>query len=181
MTATKTSMNVESALPPRRVRTEVATHKKLLLTKVNNKDTPKKALPSAAVMAKLRDKYLNIGPIERHHTVMEGVPVNDVLVVLNLFHLPRKDILEGLGISERTLQRNEGGKLSPAHSGAALALLEVTDLATRVFGRSEDAEHWLSQKSLALDGERPLDLLTSAPGIDAVKDLLTRIEYGVYA
>jgi putative toxin-antitoxin system antitoxin component (TIGR02293 family) len=57
----------------------------------------------------------------------------------------------------------------------------VVDLATRVFGSHEAAERWLLQKSLALDGERPLDLLTSASGREAIQDLLTRIECGVYA
>ena len=57
----------------------------------------------------------------------------------------------------------------------------AVDLATRVLGSHEAAESWLLQKSLALDGERPLDLLTSPSGTEAIQDLLTRIEYGVYA
>lgn len=57
----------------------------------------------------------------------------------------------------------------------------VVDLATRVLGSHEAAESWLLQKSVALDGERPLDLLTSPSGTEAIQDLLTRIECGVYA
>lgn len=57
----------------------------------------------------------------------------------------------------------------------------VMDWATRVLGSHEAAERWSLQKSLALDGERPLDLLTSDSGTEATQDLLTRIEYGVYA
>ena len=148
---------------------------------IKAKAKTKKMTTLAVSWVMVRDKYLDIGPIQRHHAVIDGVPVKDVLVFLNFFQLPRKSLLDGIGISERTLQRNEAGKLSPAHSGAALALLEITDMASRVLGSREDAERWLSQSSLALDGERPLDLLTSAPGIDAVKVLLTRIEYGVYA
>lgn len=34
--------------------------------------------------------------------------------------------------------------------------------------------------ALALDGRRPLDMLATADGIQAVKDLLTRMEFGVY-
>lgn len=57
----------------------------------------------------------------------------------------------------------------------------VVDLATRVLGSHEAAERWLLQKSVVLDGERPLDLLTSPSGTEAIQDLLTRIECGVYA
>lgn len=60
------------------------------------------------------------------------------------------------------------------------ARAEVTVIATRVLGTSELAEHWLTHPALALDGRRPLDLLTTAAGIQAVKDLLTRMEFGVY-
>lgn len=62
----------------------------------------------------------------------------------------------------------------------ATALLEVADLAARVLGSRDLAEHWLSQPALALDGQRPQDLLTSAPGVAAVRTLLTRMEFGVY-
>ena len=60
------------------------------------------------------------------------------------------------------------------------AMQEVADMATRVLGTRELAEHWLTQPALALDGRRPLDMLTTADGIEAVKDLLTRMEFGVY-
>ena len=59
-------------------------------------------------------------------------------------------------------------------------LIEITVIAERVFGTRELAENWVSQPALALDGQRPMDLLTTTPGIEAVKDLLTRLEFGVY-
>ena len=61
-----------------------------------------------------------------------------------------------------------------------MALKAVTDIAIRVLGSRELAEHWLTHSALALDGQRPLDLLTAAPGVEAVKDLLARMEFGVY-
>ena len=66
------------------------------------------------------------------------------------------------------------------HFDAATALKEVTDIDRRVLGTDDLAEYWLTQSDLALDGQRPLDLLATAPGIEAVKDLLTRMEFGVY-
>ncbi|MDO8777965.1 MAG: MbcA/ParS/Xre antitoxin family protein [Burkholderiaceae bacterium] len=55
----------------------------------------------------------------------------------------------------------------------AAALREVTDTATRVLGSRDLGQHWLVQPALALDGQRPLDLLGTASGLEAVKTLLT--------
>jgi putative toxin-antitoxin system antitoxin component (TIGR02293 family) len=48
-------------------------------------------------------------------------------------------------------------------------------------GTDELATHWLTRPAIALDGRRPIDLLATEAGIKAVKDLLTRMEYGVYS
>lgn len=66
------------------------------------------------------------------------------------------------------------------NADAAAVLQEVTDIATRVLGSRNLAQHWLSQPALALDGQRPRDLLSTASGLEAVKPLLTRQEFGVY-
>ena len=92
-----------------------------------------------------------------------------------------KEMLKAIGISSKTLGRKENARLNRSHSDAAFALLEVTASANRVFGNPQAAQQWLLKPATALNGQRPLDLLTTSPGIGAVKDLLGRIEYGVYA
>ena len=72
-------------------------------------------------------------------------------------------------------------KLNPKNLDAALALMEVTEIAERVLGSRLAAGQWLTRPAIALDHERPVDLLTSTAGIQAVKDLLTRMEHGVYS
>lgn len=75
---------------------------------------------------------------------------------------------------------NDAASSQVSNFDAAMALKEVTDIAIRVLGTDELAEHWLTHPALALDDRRPLDLLATAAGIQAVKDLLTRMEFGVY-
>ncbi len=60
------------------------------------------------------------------------------------------------------------------------ALIEIAAIAEKVLGTRELAESWISQPALALNGKRPMDLLTTIPGTEVVKDLLTRLEFGVY-
>lgn len=71
---------------------------------------------------------------------------------------------------------------SDEHQGTSEleARIEVTAMATRVLGTIELAEHWLTHPALALGGQKPIDLLSTAAGIETVKALLTRMEYGVY-
>jgi putative toxin-antitoxin system antitoxin component (TIGR02293 family) len=125
---------------------------------------------------------LKMTPIERHELVTNGV---ETLVLLDLMtsyhHVSQKTLYEAIDISSKTLSRRENTRLTPRHSDATLALIEVTAMAERVLGSRELAENWLQEPALALDGKNPLELISSTPGIEAVKDLLTRIEYGVYA
>jgi putative toxin-antitoxin system antitoxin component (TIGR02293 family) len=52
--------------------------------------------------------------------------------------------------------------------------------AVEVFGSKEEAELWLRRPALALNGERPIDLLKTPQGTQLVQELLVRLEYGIY-
>lgn len=60
-------------------------------------------------------------------------------------------------------------------------LAEVTELAIHVLGTRELAQAWLNTPALALDGQRPVNLLGNETATQSVMDLLIRIEYGVYS
>ena len=128
------------------------------------------------------DKTVMLSMVERHNLIKKGLSTSIVRDALGTYQQVKLDaLLHAIGLSTKTISRKETSLLGPRHSDAAMALIEVTEVAQRVLGSRELAERWLAQPALALDGQSPLDLLTSAPGIEAVKDLLTRMEYGVYA
>lgn len=60
-------------------------------------------------------------------------------------------------------------------------LAQVTEVAVHVLGTLELAQAWLNTPALALDGQRPVDLLGNETATQSVMDLLIRIEYGVYS
>ena len=70
--------------------------------------------------------------------------------------------------------------LSPEQSGRVWKFAEVLGLARTIFGSDDAAEAWLKAPALGLDQRRPIDLLATPVGVQAVEDYLTRIEYGVY-
>lgn len=57
---------------------------------------------------------------------------------------------------------------------------QILALAERILGTRRLAEKWLNQAAPSLCGEMPCGLLGTQAGASIVKDLLIRIEYGVY-
>ena len=88
-----------------------------------------------------------------------------------------------LGMSQRTVQLFEANKkkpLSSEQSSRAWKFAEILSRATPVFGSQQAAEKWLSEPARALEGKKPIELLSTQPGTQLVEDLLQQIDYGVY-
>lgn len=57
---------------------------------------------------------------------------------------------------------------------------DILEAAKRVFGTDEAAQRWLTAPALGLNQQRPVDLLASADGRQAIVDFLGRLEFNVY-
>ena len=75
----------------------------------------------------------------------------------------------------------KGAVLSVEQSNRTWKFAEILGQATETFGSKEKAEAWMNLPAIGLDQRKPIDLLATAVGVEAVEDYLTRIEYGVYA
>jgi putative toxin-antitoxin system antitoxin component (TIGR02293 family) len=61
-------------------------------------------------------------------------------------------------------------------------LLRVVEIkAHRVFGSEEKAESWLQRPNASLSGQKPMDLLKDELGTAVVRELLERIDHGIFA
>jgi putative toxin-antitoxin system antitoxin component (TIGR02293 family) len=60
-------------------------------------------------------------------------------------------------------------------------LLDISTLATRVFGDAERAEAWLTRPNAALSSQRPLDLVKDELGASVVREMLEQIDHGIFA
>ncbi|WP_417240558.1 antitoxin Xre/MbcA/ParS toxin-binding domain-containing protein [Celeribacter halophilus] len=94
------------------------------------------------------------------------------------------DTLEkAIGISPRTLQHHKkdiSKPLSIEQSNRIWRFAKILGRAIDVLGSKEEAEMWMNQPAFGLENRKPIDLLASAPGAEAVQDYLTRVEYGIY-
>lgn len=125
-------------------------------------------------------------PMDSHLVISHGLPKRSVTHLLDSLLIAHdRSVLSGaLGMSPRTQQRLKSepeDALSVEVSGKAWQFAETLAHASEVFGTQEAAEHWLETPAAALDGAKPIDLLSTPPGSEMVRTFLTRIEFGVYA
>lgn len=124
--------------------------------------------------------------LDAHDLLREGLPghaLKHLVSKVVILRLRKEGLEKAVGISLRTYQRRRDEldkPLSPEQSGRAWKFAEVLARATELFGSQAEAESWLEQPAIALDQRRPIDLLSTPAGVEAVETLLTRLEYGVY-
>lgn len=125
--------------------------------------------------------------LDAHDLIVQGISSQALIhLVDTVTVLSSGDALsKAIGMSLRTLQRKkktEKGKdrLSPEQSSRAWQFAEILAQATGVLGDQDAAEAWMLAPATGLDNRRPIDLLSSTAGAEAVEHHLTRMEYGVY-
>lgn len=112
-----------------------------------------------------------------------GINAEAIINFRKYFNIPRKFTAELLNISEPTIYRwiRVNKKLARNYS---IQLFELADLflyGYEVFENKENFFKWIELPNTALGGLKPKELLEMPGGISKVKDLLGRIEYGVYS
>ena len=115
----------------------------------------------------------------------QGIAVAEAARVMQVWSIPVGAFAALLGVSERKWSRaragGSDGLLSPVESDRLLRASQVFEHARAVFDDDHDAVAWFSIPNHALSGETPLSLMDTDAGVHQVDDVLTRIEFGVYA
>jgi putative toxin-antitoxin system antitoxin component (TIGR02293 family) len=130
------------------------------------------AFPGSSVMA--------------HDAVMKGVPGRALTRIWESTRgsLPPDAILKAIGISARTAHRiktDPDRPLDARTTDGIYRLESVRAMAEDVLGSTEAASEWLNAEAMGLEFRKPIDLVSTSPGAEAVKTLLQRMKHGVYA
>lgn len=114
-----------------------------------------------------------------------GVAVSEAVETMEAWSIPVARFAAILGCSDRKWSRARAGALdvllSPAESDRLLRTHRLLAHARTVFDEDADVRTWLSTPNAALAGESPLSLLDTDAGVRLVDEVLTRLEFGVYA
>jgi putative toxin-antitoxin system antitoxin component (TIGR02293 family) len=121
-------------------------------------------------------------PFDIIQIASKGVNSNVVKNFRNYFDLPRESTAHLLNISEPTLYRwIKANKNLDRNS--SVKLFEIADLflhGTEVFGDKEAFFQWMNMPNKSIGGMQPMELVELPEGVSKVKDILGRIEYGVF-
>ncbi|NEN23699.1 DUF2384 domain-containing protein [Cryomorpha ignava] len=134
----------------------------------------------------LGKKYIKTdieNPLDFISVASRGVEAGIIINFRNAFNIPRDFAAEMLNISEPTLYRwiKEDKKLQRNY---AIQLFELTDLflfGNEVIGSQKNFFKWMELPNLSLGGLEPKELLNIPCGIDKVRNLLGRVDHGVYS
>lgn len=113
----------------------------------------------------------------------KGINAHVIVNFRKHFSIPRDFTADLLNVSAPTIYRwiQNNKKLDRNYS---VQLFELTDLflfGIQVFESKENFFKWLELPNAALGGHEPKEVLEIPGGISKVRDLLGRIEHGVYS
>ncbi len=122
-------------------------------------------------------------PIDAHMEILAGFSFDIVTKLSMLTQIDEFTICQLASVSYVSFTRSKKqGKtvLSAKQSVRLYIFIRTLDAALQLFdGDVLTALQWLKSPSRALGDESPIRMLSTPPGIEAVMDLIGRIEYGV--
>jgi putative toxin-antitoxin system antitoxin component (TIGR02293 family) len=122
-------------------------------------------------------------PYDFINIASKGVSAQVIANFRKHFNIPRELAAEMLNVSAPTIYRwiRENKKLDRNYSVQLFELADLFLYGTEVFENDETFFNWLKLPNTALGGIEPQDLLEIPGGVSKVRDLIGRIEYGVYS
>jgi putative toxin-antitoxin system antitoxin component (TIGR02293 family) len=118
-----------------------------------------------------------------HSAINNGLSYDVFLRIAELTRLDKRELAASLSIAPATLHRRaKNGHFTSSESDKLYRFTHVLVAAIDLFeGNYDDAITWLQSDIEGVGGNRPLDMLSTSAGCDAVKDIIGRLEHGVFA
>ncbi len=115
--------------------------------------------------------------------IRQGFPTKVIVFVMQSFPIAEVDLRRSLGLGDAlgTWLDDGGRRFEPRESELIYRFAKVAAAATEVFESRGKAAKWMLTENVALGDERPINLLDTSIGFQAVLDVLHRIEHGVYS
>lgn len=119
--------------------------------------------------------------IDLIHITRTGLPKSVVTTVSAVLGISMEKMSSLLHVSHRTIQRKEDHELLNVYSTEQiLEIAEVISRGIEVLGTIEAFTKWLQSEIRVLNNKKPIDFLDTSFGAKLIKDVLGRIEHGIY-
>jgi putative toxin-antitoxin system antitoxin component (TIGR02293 family) len=118
-----------------------------------------------------------------HAAINKGLPYDVFVHMAQLTGIEKKELAMCLSIAPATLHRRaKAGQFSADESDKLYRFTDVLVAAVDLFeGDHNQAVKWLSSHVKGLGDNRPLDMIATSAGCDAITDMIGRLEHGVFA
>ena len=113
----------------------------------------------------------------------KGISSSFLVEFMERFRLDKSLMADLIGVSMRTLFKwiKSDQSLTQNHSVKVLEMADLFLYGESIFESQEDFLRWVESPNTALGGMVPAKLMSMPEGVSKVRDLLGRIEYGVYS
>jgi putative toxin-antitoxin system antitoxin component (TIGR02293 family) len=175
--ATKTASTARAAAPARKKKAQVRVF-------TPKQPDAKGAGPQRAAVQLGRSLGLRVSSRDRLIAeIRKGFRVATFEHLARQLDLPERELAGFVAISERTLiRRRKAGRLNADESDRIARIAMLFDEAVELFeGDRARASHWFRSPRKALGGAAPIEYADTEPGAREVRDLIGRIEHGVFA
>ena len=118
-----------------------------------------------------------------HEALEKGVPYKVYTELATASGLESKELARYVVIKPATLQRRAtAGRFKQDEGDRLYRFAEVYKSAVDLFeGDQQRARRWLLNSVRGLGGRRPVEMVATTAGAEAVLDLIGRLEHGVFA
>lgn len=128
------------------------------------------------------DHFLKTDKLEQARAVEKGLPVKALRDLVADKIVSFADVARVVA-PRRTIDRRlkDNGVLSREESDRLTRFASALEETTKLVGSRKDAMRWLSEPKEVFDGERPIDLLRTGAGADALDEFFLRAKHGMLA
>ena len=121
-------------------------------------------------------------PMEKMQLAQKGVSKIYLEKLKDTANLDYQKLATALAVTRATLiNKKKQEKFNPSLSERIVGLADLYDYGFKVFEDKEKFNRWMVAPNMALGGKAPFDIINSQFGREEIKNILGRIEYGVYS
>jgi putative toxin-antitoxin system antitoxin component (TIGR02293 family) len=115
-------------------------------------------------------------------TVRKGISKTNLETLKEKTALDYDNLALALGVTRATLISKKGEeKFNPMVSERILGLADLYSYGYDVFEDEANFNEWMFKPNQALGGRKPYDIVDNQFGREEVKNIIGRIDYGVYS
>ena len=153
------------------------------VTRVKERSTRRSATyQGKSLLGRRSEPEHKVGITRAIGVIKRGISQKELLNLKNETELDYEKLSFIVGVTRQTLAKKDGSyTYEVSESDKIFRLAELYSYGYDVFENKEGFNLWMRTENAALGNARPINFLDTVYGFQEVKDLIGRIDYGVYS